>query len=533
MSIVQLRDYQIQGVADINAAWRQYRNVLYVLPCRAGKTVVVAAIIESNQGITVAMAHRSELVGQMSRTLARNGIHHRILGSDTVRSDCVRSHLLEFGRNYVNQNSHVIVASVATLVRVPLETPWLNQVTLWICDETAHLTAKNQWGKAVAMFPNARGLGVTATPVRADGLGLGHHADGVMNTMIIGPSMLELGKRGFLAPYRIFAPKSDLDLSLVATSAGGDYSPKPLSTAVHKSHITGDAVEHYLKIAPGKLALVFCVDVKAAREQAAAFRAAGVSAEMIDGTTPMTTRISLQKKHQVGEILVLCNVDLYGEGVDIPNLDVVIMARPTQSYGLYHQQFNRCLNPIPGKIGIIIDHVGNVLRHGLPDAPRAWTLDRREKRARANVELLVKVRTCPSCAAVYERELGPQCPFCGEVQEPVARSGPELVDGDLHELSPEVLARMRGEIEAVNNAPAVPYGATPEILGAIKKRHRERLEALAQLREAMALWAAGMDDIPRAQRRFYITFGVDVATAQTLNKRDALELLERIKNDGN
>lgn len=392
-----------------------------------------------------------------------------------------------------------------------------------------HLLSDNKWGKATALFPNAKGLGVTATPTRADGRGLGRHADGLMDAMVESPGMRDLIGMGFLTDYRIFAPPSDINLADVPTSASGDFSPEPLRAAVHKSQIVGDAVQHYLRIAPGKLGVTFAVDVESATEIAAAYRQAGVPSEVVSANTPPALRHAILGRFARGDLKQLVNVDLFGEGFDLPAIEVVSMTRPTQSFALYSQQFGRSLRILDGKQhAIIIDHVSNVLRHGLPDAPRVWTLDRRERRARGKPDDVIPVRTCPSCLSVYER-IYRECPFCGHYPEPAGRSGPEQVDGDLAELSPEALARLRGEID---KPLVLPYGATPEIAGAVKKRHHEKQQAQAALREAMAQWggarvAEGMS-LSQAQRRFYITYGIDVASAQALGRADADTLRERI-----
>lgn len=393
-----------------------------------------------------------------------------------------------------------------------------------------HLLADNKWGKATALFPNAKGLGVTATPTRADGRGLGRHADGLMDVMVESPGMRDLIGMGFLTDYRIFAPPSDINLAAVPISASGDFSPEPLRAAVHKSHIVGDVVSHYLRIAPGKLGVTFAVDVESATEIAAAYRQAGIPSEVVSANTPPALRAAILARFARGDLKQLVNVDLFGEGFDLPAIEVVGMARPTQSFALYSQQFGRSLRPLPGKQhAIIIDHVSNVLRHGLPDAPRVWTLDRRERRSRGKPDDVIPVRTCPSCLSVYER-IYRECPFCGHYPEPAGRLGPEQVDGDLAELTPEALARLRGEID---KPLVLPYGATPEIAGAVKKRYHERQQAQTALREAMALWggrrvAEGMS-LSQAQRRFYITYGIDVASAQALGRADAEALTERIK----
>jgi RNA polymerase subunit RPABC4/transcription elongation factor Spt4 len=239
------------------------------------------------------------------------------------------------------------------------------------------------------------------------------------------------------------------------------------------------------------------------------------------------------RQHQEGLIRVICNVDLFGEGVDIPNLDCVIMARPTMSYGLHTQQFCRPLNPVPGKTAIIIDHVGNILmRHGVPDAPKVWTLDDRPKAVKAIVEPLLDLKACPACTQVYERSIGHTCPYCGENTPVAVRSSPVMVDGDMSELDAETLAKLRGQIDAVMQAPRVPYGASALVTACIYARHRRHVAQSEELKAAMAAWAAGMDDVPRAQRLFYITFGIDVASAQALSRKDAEALTNRIKEHG-
>jgi DNA repair protein RadD len=521
--VIVLRDYQQQLYADIHAEWgKGARNVLAVAPTGSGKTSTFAKVIHDHPGASIAIAHRNELVSQISLTLARNGVRHRIIGSHTAVRACVGLHVSELGRSYFDQDAAHGVAGVDTLVKRPPDDPWFRRVSLWVQDEVQHLLADNKWGKATALFPNAKGLGVTATPTRADGRGLGRHADGLMDAMVESPGMRELIGRGFLTDYRIFAPPSDINLANVPTSASGDFSPEPLRVAVHKSHVVGDTVQHYLRIAPGKLGVTFAVDVEGATELAAAYRQAGVPAEVVSANTPPTLRAAILARFARGDLKQLVNVDLFGEGFDLPAIEVVSMARPTQSFGLYAQQFGRALRPMENKShAVIIDHVSNVLRHGLPDAPRVWTLDRRERRTRGKPDDVIPVRTCPSCLSVYER-IYRECPFCGHYPEPTGRSGPEMVDGDLAELSPEALARLRGEID---KPLVLPFGAAPEVVGAVKKRHREREQAQAALREAMAQWggarvAEGMT-LSQAQRRFYLDFGIDVASAQALGRADA------------
>ena len=529
---MDLRGYQTDLIADVRDAWGQGAlNVMAVLPTGGGKTVCFGTILREHNGASCAIAHRSELVGQMSTTLAKLQVRHRIIAPVGTIRDIVTRHMHETGRSWHDPMAPAAVAGVDTLTKRDLGS-WAEQVTLWVIDEGHHLLAANKWGKGVSLFPNARGLAVTATPVRADGRGLGRGSDGLIDYMVQGPTMRELIDAGYLTDYRIFAPASDINLANVPVSdTTGDFSAPALRDAAKRSHVTGDIVENYMKIAPGKLGVTFCVSVELAGETAARYRAAGVPAEMVSANTPELERAAILRKFARRQLLQLVNVDLFGEGFDLPAIEVVSMGRPTASYGLYVQQFGRACRPMENKDrAIIIDHVGNVLRHGLPDAPRIWTLDRRERRARNKEELLQPVRVCPECTIVYEK-FHLACPHCGHVPVPKSRAAPEHVDGDITELDPAVLARLRRESD-VDAAPKVPYGANDAIRGAIMKRHRTWKESQRGLRETMALYGGWQKHLGRPQReaykRFFVEFGVDVATAQGLPTSEATELNARI-----
>ena len=386
--------------------------------------------------------------------------------------------------------------------------------------------------KAINRMPLAKGLGLTATPLRADGKGLGRFSDGVMDVMIQGPEMRELIQRGYLTDYEVYCPPNDIDLSAVGHSGSGDFSPEALRKAVHGSRtIVGDVVSSYLRLAPGKRGVTFCVDIEAAQEVCAEFRRRGVPAEVLTGKTPDLLRAQILRGLRDGRILQVVSVDVLSEGFDLPAIEVVSFARPTDSLGLYRQQFGRVLRTMPGKaIATVIDHVGNVVRHRPPDALRAWSLDRRERKSKGTPDDLIPMRSCPQCTRPYERTF-PACPFCGHVVVPAERSAPQHVDGDLALLTPDVLAKLRGEIDAPLR---IPYGATPAIEGALRKHHSARNEAQAALRAAMDQWAgyrvaAGEADPRVQQRRFFLQFGVDVLSAQALPAREANELRAKIE----
>jgi DNA repair protein RadD len=536
---MDLRPYQIKLETDINNAWRcGHRNILGVLPTGGGKTYTFSDILLKHDGYKVAIAHRQELVSQISLSLATYGIMHRIIAPKKVAQWIAALHVRELGQNFINQNSPTAVIGVDTLIRGKTDfEDFAKKTTLWIIDEAHHVLRENKWGKAVAMFPNAKGLGVTATPVRADGKGLGAHHDGVFHSLIQGPTMRELIEQDYLCDYRIFAPPSDIDLSDVPIGASGDYSQKKMIQAARRSHIVGDVVSHYLKIAEGKQGITFATDVETAGNIAKQFKTAGIRAEVIHGKTPDNLRIHVIRQFRRKEIQQIVNVDILGEGFDVPGIEVVSMARPTKSYGLYCQQFGRGLRKLEGKEhAIIIDHVNNVDMtrggHGLPDAPRKWSLDRRGSKKKERDPDIIPVRACQECTSLYLMTFK-ACPYCGHVHEPPLRTGPEFVEGDLTELTPATLAEMRGEIERVDSSVETLIdkmrhaGAAPVVINSAAKNHKARQSSQKLLRESIAWWRAHQAPSctdSEAYRLFYFRFGVDVASAQTLGAREAEEL---------
>lgn len=538
---MKLRPYQEEVKQEIHRQWNSgIHNVLAQMATGAGKTVLFCNILSEHDGYSVAIAHRSELVSQMSLTLAKYGIRHRVIAATATCRIISALHMTVLGKDYTNPNARTAVASVDTLVNIEADDALFKQTSLVIIDEAHHALRENKWGRASGMFTHQqrRLLGVSATPERADRKGLGADNDGIFNTLILGVPMRWLIDQGFLSPYRIFAPPCDVDVSNIAISkTTGDYNLDQLRKEVHKSRtLVGDIVTHYKRLAMGKLGLTFTVDVEEAVRVAKEYRDNGVSAEVLTGKTPPLVRANILKRFANREILQLVNCELLTEGTDIPAVEVVSMARHTASFVLYCQIFGRALRPLEGKShAIIIDHVNNVIRHGLPDAHREWSLERGERRSRTKRDDGIPIRAClnPTCLAVYER-IHKACPFCGHVPVPADRSSPEVVDGDLTELDPAMLAQLRGEIQRIDAPPQVPARVERHVQQAIRNRHNERQEAQGVLRERIALWAGyqrhlGRDD-NETMRRFYFTFGTDVMTAQTLGVREAEELASRISD---
>jgi hypothetical protein len=348
--------------------------------------------------------------------------------------------------------------------------------------------------------------------------------------------MRDLIDAGMLCDYRVIASQTGIDEALLRIGSTGDFT-QASTKAARKSELIGDVVETYHVHALGKQAIVFAVDVQDARDIAARFVAAGIRAASLDATSNDSHRQQQVDRFATGSLQVLVNVDLFGEGFDIPACEVVIMARPTASFGLFVQQFGRALRPLDVKpYGVIIDHVGNVMRmaatHGLPDTPRNWQLWQEPGRGATRNPDAIPVRVCPECALAYEA-IRMDCPFCGAAHIPAGRGAPEQVDGILAEMSPELLATLRAGAQKHSvPEPAIPYGASEIVVAGIRARHRRNQAAQASLADAMRAWggvrlAAGDDDTAM-QARFYHRWGVSVLEAAGLAEKAALELRDII-----
>lgn len=417
--MINLRPYQETAIAGVRAALREAPSALLVAPTGSGKTVMFSYIASSAvaKGKRVwIMAHRVELVDQISETLKAFNVAHGFIAAGYPQSP----------------RMHVQVASVQTLIRrIPSQIP----PDLIIIDEAHHATTANTIGRILASQPKAKILGVTATPTRLSGEGLGD----VFKVMVQGPTTQELMDIGALSPVTVYAPPT-VDLSALHVRAG-DFVISEAAEAMDKPKITGSAVAHYRKHADGKRAVAFCTSVAHARHVAMEFVEAGYKAVHIDGTMDRAMRRGIVQAYQKGEIHVLTSCDLISEGFDCPGIEVGISLRPTASTGLWIQQVGRCLRTFDGKDrAIILDHAGNTLRHGLPTEDRQWTLEGRERaRNRASDANAISVRVCTQCFSAQPSG-SPACKHCGHVFEVKARKVEE-VEGELQEVIASKAAR--------------------------------------------------------------------------------------------
>lgn len=416
--MTQLRPYQTQIVADCRAAFREgERKVVVQLATGGGKTVLGSFMVDGSRtrGLTCWwLVHRRELIRQASATFYDMGIPHGIVA----------------GGHASDPEARVQVASIQTIARRLDKLPAPDMI---VFDETHHIGAAS-WDAVFQRFPDAYVLGLTATPWRLDGRGLGNW----YARMVSGPTVGDLIEAGSLSRYRLFAP-SQPDMS-EAETAMGDYKQSSLSKIMDKPSITGDAVQHYSQLCAGKRAVAFACSIEHSQNIATSFNAAGIPAEHVDGQMDHGLRDQAVARFVAGETLVLCNADLFGEGFDVPAIEAAILLRPTQSLSLYLQQVGRALRPAEGKAhAVILDHAGNSLRHGLPDDERDWSLEDRPKKRRSE-KSDSPVRQCLKCYRVYRP--AKQCPNCGHVA-PVAVREIEERAGDLVEVDAVAAKRQR------------------------------------------------------------------------------------------
>lgn len=417
--MINLRDYQEQLARSIRDAYRLGRNrPLAVAPTGAGKTVLFSYIAKSaaERGNPVMiLVHRQELVDQTSRTLRTFGVQHGIIAA---------------GRS--GDSTHAVqVASVQTLVRRLGK----YRPSLIIVDEAHHGTA-GSWRKVLDAYPQARVLGVTATPERLDGRGLGE----VFDDLIIGPSVAWLIEHRHLSRPTYYAPPQVAKLTGLHMR-GGDFAKDEVAAAMDNRTVTGDAVEHYARICNGAPAVAFCASVRHAEHVVEQFNAAGFRAAVLEGTLDRETRRDRVRALGDGRLHVLASCEIINEGFDLPVVTAAILLRPTASLGLHLQQIGRVLRPAPGKDrAIILDHVGNLARHGFAEDDRDWTLEGRKRKRSGKDEPTITVRQCPQCYCCHPP--APTCPECGH-DYPVMGRQIEHVDGDLVEIDPAMARRER------------------------------------------------------------------------------------------
>lgn len=438
----------VQRVREEFAAGNQ--RVLLVAPTAFGKTITFSYICRAAASLgnrVIIIAHRQELIEQISRALSKFGVDHGIISP-------------QYSPSY---RKPVQVASIGTLLarlkkdKIPKEYTCFK---LAVLDEAHHLLPENTFGKVYELLKNPRLLGVTATPHRGNGRGLGKEAGGLFQTLIEVTNVKELIQEGYLSDFTVYAPPVELDLSDVKIMAG-DFEKKALADKVDKPMVIGSAVREYSKVCPGAPAVVFCVSIEHCTHVAAQFKEAGFDFRVIDGSMADTQRKALIDGLGNG-IQGLVSCDVISEGTDIPAITCAIFLRPTKSLGLFIQQAGRALRTIyadgydlstregrlaaiaasPKPRAILLDHAGLTYVHGLIDDEREWSLAGKKKRPRKQQEQEQRLRfsQCPKCFTVHE--LAPVCPSCEHVYEVASRKVDER-EGELQEITSEMRESMR------------------------------------------------------------------------------------------
>jgi superfamily II DNA or RNA helicase len=420
-----LRPYQTQAVAEIREAFRQrQRSVLFVLPTGGGKTVLFSHITRETaaRGNRVCvLVHRQELLRQASASLRALDVPHGLIAAN-------RS---------MDLSQSVQVASVQTLARrlhrIPREF-----FQLLVVDEAHHSNA-GTWARVLEHCHRARVLGVTATPCRCDGRGLGEW----YGAMVLGPSPAELTDAGFLAPARVLAPPGPSLQGL--RKRMGDFDMRQASEMLGSGQAMGSPLAHYRQHLDGRTAIAFCCSVAHAEAVARLFNDHGIAAASIDGTMDSATREQLLADLGADRLKVLTSCSLIGEGVDVPSVAGCILLRPTQSVSLHLQMIGRCLRPQDGKQAVILDHVGNTQRLGHHLEEREWSLEGTPKKDR---EKAPSVKVCPACFSAMP-SAKPICPDCGHQFVPERREL-EHVEGELVEVQRQDKGLQPGDEVFVN-----------------------------------------------------------------------------------
>lgn len=374
--MINLRPYQQDFYNKIRRSIADgHRRIMCVSPCGSGKSVVIQKIIESakqKNNTVLVLCHRREIIDQLTERLAP----------------------------YPNAT----VGMVQTITRRLDSTP---EPSIIIIDE-AHTAKSASYLRILEHFNLSYALYFTATPQRTDGKGFADIADDMVDSV----SVRWLIDNRYLTPFEYYAPKTLLDASQLAVTAG-EYDGKQATEMLDKPKIYGDVLTCYRKYADGLKTIVYCSSVEHSEKTAAAFNDAGIAAAHIDGKTPKQARSDIIRKFRTGEIAVMCNYSLIVEGFDVPDAGCVICLRPTQSMIVHIQSVMRCMRIADGKRRcVILDMVANYQRHGLPDDDREWSLQGRKKRTRQKEQNTVMARTCQKCFRTYSGS-APICPYCG------------------------------------------------------------------------------------------------------------------------
>ncbi|MEE8262776.1 MAG: DEAD/DEAH box helicase [Gammaproteobacteria bacterium] len=441
-----LRPYQVGAVEDLRSLARQsHKRIILQAGTGSGKTIIACEIIKSaiaKSKSVLFLAHRRELIDQCGAKLSMYGVPHGIIMAGRRR----------------DPGQQVQVASIQTLTARAVNSDRMRMppADLIVLDE-CHRSLAKTYVDLIELFPHAVTLGLTATPCRGDGRGLGE----IYTAMAHAPPIKELINQGFLVPIRYYEPERP-DLRGVKVRLG-DYVESELEVRMDTDQLVGSVVENWGRLAEGRKTVVFASGVKHSIHLTREFCAAGVNSEHIDGNTPDEDRRRILNGLQFGDVQVVTNCMVLTEGWDSPPVSACVLARPTKSLLLYIQMAGRALRPHPGKKDcLIIDHSAAVLEHRFLDEPIPWSLEGEEKVQDRRDEIAAEKRepkpvTCPDCKSVFKGLA--KCRACGwepkASGEDVAWKSGELVEArkgkesKKNEYSPKQKAQWLGQLKMV------------------------------------------------------------------------------------
>ena len=419
----ELRPYQKRALDEIRRAIAEgHKAILLQAPTAAGKSVMFSEIIRSAhaKGKTVFFGvHRQEILYQVVKYMDKLGLPYGIIKA-----------------GHKHEDWHPIqLASLQTAYR-RLGGPYVTEADIVIQDECHRATARTYLEVLKAHQKNIL-IGFSATPTRKGGKGLGTLFTKLINGKDYGASISELTEQGFLAPLRYVAPVVP-NLKGVSTT-GGDYNIGELESLMLDGKLIDDIVGNWLRYGEQRQTLVFATGVKHSIAIRDLFLGAGIVAEHVDGETPDEDRQAILGRFKAGEVRILCNCEIYTEGVDIPNASCMIMARPTKSLTLWMQACGRIMRICPGKVdALVIDHAGCVYEHGFIHEMSDWTLDSSTKNSNTKNDdrktRESKPIECPVCDNLYAGQI--KCPQCGNVpvKTQFAEDADIYIDGILGEI---------------------------------------------------------------------------------------------------
>lgn len=419
--LMKLWPFQRDAIRTYDELSKCNKRIVLTLPTGGGKTIVAAAIIakrlrQKKRALFLAM--RREQIEQAFDKLVQYGVSPDKMGTILADEAIVRS----------NPSAPIQIASLMTLLRRNLKQDEMPGADVLVIDECHHSVAKS-YEAVLKLYPEAEVLGLTATPMRYDGRGLN---DAGFEAIVVGATTMQLGAAGYLTLPRIWgiANRELVDLKGIKIDAYGDFAKGEAASRMSRPEIIGCHVEHYEKYGVGRSAVVYACTIEHAKSIGVRFSIAGHEVEYLFGPdhTSNRERERILTRLQKGERVVVVNVEVLTEGWDCPAAKVCIVARPTRSWTLHMQMIGRFLRPCGAVTPTILDHVGNIIRHGMPDAEFEFRLVM-PKLTLAESKIS-KAKECKACGAVCALGVK-ECFSCGA--EFLIRKTPSEIDGALTE----------------------------------------------------------------------------------------------------